>query len=570
MTLGLVRRFALALALAWPALAVHAQVAAPITVTPRSLAPAPEDKRFRPDVPLSAPLAAPAGSEGLAVTPGTVTVEGGFAELAEFDVRFVAALSGRRVTLGEIYGAAAALESAYASAGYVFARVSVPPQDLRDGGPLRVVVVDGFIERVETAALPARVRSLVAARFASLVGRRHLRYGTLERALMLANDLPGLALRSTLARGDSAGGTVLVLEGRQAAVSGSLGFANDYDASLDTYGFSAQLSLNSLLGHGEQIYGFVASGYDLVRLFRSDARVRVLGGGLLLPLAEGRATINPEVTVARTRPIAQPGAPQTLGKLRRLTLRGDLVLQRTRFRRLALTGAIENIDERNDLPDFAATLNRDRYSAVRLGVALRAERPAGGAIVGSLQISQGLGGLGAITRVDAATSGVPFTRQGARPDFTKLQANARLTVPFGGGAQVSLSAAGQSSFGRPLVRAEQFSLEGSDGLSAYVGGLTAADAGVVGRAELALPVGLDPSPRSVIVPYLFAAAGYGRLEAPTAVEPGHFAAANLGAGFRFDAGANGPAIGLEYAHGFSGYAPLQGADRLNLTVGVRF
>jgi POTRA domain, ShlB-type len=43
---------------------------------------------------------------------------------------------------------------AYARAGYVLARVSVPDQKLNDHGVLRIVVVDGFVEKVEVDNAP--------------------------------------------------------------------------------------------------------------------------------------------------------------------------------------------------------------------------------------------------------------------------------------------------------------------------------------------------------------------------------------------------------------------------------
>lgn len=126
--------------------AVHAQDAAPITVTPQTLAPAQGDNGFRVDIPETGAFSAPAGAENLTVTLGDVTVEGSFPEVKPDVDAITARLRSRRVTLAEIYEAASAIEQAHARAGYVLARVSVPPQDLSDGNPLRIVVTDGFVE----------------------------------------------------------------------------------------------------------------------------------------------------------------------------------------------------------------------------------------------------------------------------------------------------------------------------------------------------------------------------------------------------------------------------------------
>ena len=328
------------------------------------------------------------------------------------------------MTLGQIYAAASTIEAAYARAGFVLVRVSVPPQQLHDNGPLQIVVTDGFVEAVDTSGPPARIRAPVRADAIGLEHRPQLNLRDLEQALLTADALPGLHLRSILARGNQPGGTRLLLEGTQALVTGSIGVNNAYDPSLGSYGVNAQIALNSALGLGEQFYGFVASGYDLTRLFRDDAPVRVLGGGLLLPLGSGRLTVNPEATFSRTRPEPYPGAPQTVGRLRRYTLRANYGLARSRQSISAASLTIEQIDEINDAPDFAVTLNHDRYMAARLGASYSRQAANGGAVGMSFQFSQGLGALGSLSLADAIAANTPFTRQGSSNGFTTLHGSA--------------------------------------------------------------------------------------------------------------------------------------------------
>jgi hypothetical protein len=148
----------------------------------------PAPKRFEPLVAIS-----------------NVTVEGGFPELEAETEAVTAKLRGRRVTVAEIFAAANAIEQAYAARGYVLVRVAVPPQQLKNGGPLRLVVVDGFVESVDVKGVPERQRALVQARLASLIGKRHVTLAEIERRLILASDIPGLVLSSTIARGTAPG-----------------------------------------------------------------------------------------------------------------------------------------------------------------------------------------------------------------------------------------------------------------------------------------------------------------------------------------------------------------------------
>ncbi len=548
----------------------RAQTAAPITVVPPNIAPAPATS-VPPEFPTGGALEAPPGSGGLAFVPSTIVVEGGFPELAGQTAAIVGPLEGRRDTLTQIYAAASEIEAAYARAGYVLARVSVPPQDLRDGGPVRFAVLDGFVERIDVSHLPQRIQRPLMARLGHLVSLRHVRLGTIEQALALAGDLPGVTLRSTLSRGEQRGGTVLEIDGRQALLSGAIGAENAFDRSLQTYGITAQMSLNSAFGRGEQIYALAVSGYDLSRFLASDARVRVLGGGAIVPFARGRLTLNPEATYARTMPAPAAGAPRTIGTLRRLSLRSEYVLERRRTGKAALSLAIEQIDERNTLPDFGVDLARDRYAVVRFGAAISRDRPGISSVSATLQLSQGLGNLAAISHGEALATGVPFTRQGSGTAFTHVNASARGDFAVAHSLDLALTATGQASFGQAQFRAEQFSLEGNDGLSAYVGGITSVDEGLVVRAQLNANVRQSVlGSGSAIAPYVFVSAGFGRLTAPTGPERARFSAANAGLGVKIVPGARLPLIALEYAHGFSSYTRLDRVDRINASISLRF
>lgn len=548
-----------------------AQVAAPSTVTPQSLRPEKTDNGFRVDIPEAGGLKAPAGSENLKVRLGTVVLEGGFPEVAAETDAALNQLRGQTVTLARIYEIASQIEAAHARAGFVLARVVIPPQDLQDDGTLRIVVVDGFVEQVDVSGVPVRVRAVVARRVAGLQGRRHLRLSEIERALLIANEVPGLTLRSTLLRGGQPGGTRLALEGRHKLVSGSIGGDNYLASSLGTWSVNAQFSLNSPFGLGEQVYGFVSSGYDVSKLFGSDVRERVLGGGIVLPVGDGRLTFNPEATFTRTQPTPAPGAPATAGDLRRLAFRAGFTLEKTRSRSLQLSGSVEQIEESNKAPLFALTLSRDRYMVARLGIGFDRFDIDRGSYGVAAQISQGLGDIGARTLADTVSSGVGFSRLGSNNNFTKLTAQGHAVLPLAPGWDVAALAKAQTSFGAAVFRAEQFQLEGADGVSAYVGGGTAVDQGGALRVELrhrlisgAGELGLAVSP------YLFAAGGAGSIARPTILEATNLRVGALGVGARAGLDRVGLYFNVEYAYGFSNFLPLDKSDRVNVTATLRF
>lgn len=550
-------------------IAAWGQAGNPITITPRTLAPQQPQRDVHIEIPEGGAVRPPEGSEKLSAEIGEVEVVGGFAELAPLTAAIAARLRNGRHTLAEIYAAASEIEAVHARAGFVLARVSVPPQQLGGGGTLRIVVTDGFIEEVAVAGLPLRVRAPVRRATAKLVRRGHLRMQDIEQALVIAGNVSGLTLRSALARGQEAGGARLILEGSHDPLAVQATTSNAYDPSLGRYSVSAELSLNSLLGQGETIYGFIAGHYDVTRLFSESSPARIVGLGIVLAPGDRRFSLNPEMALSRTRPTPSPGVPQTVGKLRRLSLRASYALRQTRSESTGATLAVEQIEATSDAPDFGVRLSEDRYMAARLGLSWSRVSRSGASLAGSLRISQGLGSLGAISEAQSTASAIPYSRQGSSPDFTNVDVSASAVRPMGP-FSIGIQARTQATFGKPQFRSEQFSMEGDDALSAYVGGVATVDEGAVARVELGPRVPISASKAGPLIrPYVFAAGGTGRIDRPTMLEPDSIRAAAAGAGISLTF--LGPQLraNLEYARGMSDYAPLDRADRVSFSVSLR-
>lgn len=534
--------------------AAHAQATAPSSITPPTLRPPPTGGDSAPALPAPPVLAPPAGSADLTTRVGAVEVPGAFPAVAAETRAIADTLVGRTVTLAEIYAAASAIEAAHVRRGYILARAVVPPQRIEPGGTIVIRVIDGFIEQVDTAALPARLRAPVRARTVALAARRQLTLAEIEQPLTIAATVPGLSLTSTLTRGEAEGGTRLLLSGRYRPVSGGVTIDNSLAPSLGRVAVTAQLSLNSLLGLGEQVYGFAVTGYDVPRAFRADAPVRVLGGGATIGLGDGRFSLNPEATFSRTQPLPQPGVPRIRGTLRRLSLRGGYVLARSRTRALSAGLTIERLREANDAIDFATAISVDDFTAARAQLNWSAAGPRGGGVALLAQLSHGLG---------RRANDAPVSRQGARGHFTRLDVTARILRPLTPRLALALTARAQTPFGAPLFRSEQAQLKGADALSTYIGGITAVDGSASLRGELTR----TPRPGGAIrlAPYAFAAIGHGWISRPTAVEQ-DFTLYNPGVGIRGSLAGGRIGATLEYGHGFSSVARFNGVDRVSAAV----
>lgn len=537
---------------------------------------------FRPEltrgsgvvVPGGSGLAKPAGAEKLNVKLSGVSVQSGLPALAEATAALKERLSGRRVSGAEIFAAARELEAAYAQAGFVLVRVILPPQHLVNGSKLRLIVVDGFIERIETKNLPDTVRARIERLVTQLTGQHGLSLRELERRVLLAGDTPGVLLRSTLAPGTREGGTVLVLEATYQPVSGLITVDNTLSRALGRPTLGVGLDLNSVAGFGELIY-LRASGHPDNTFFNDDARNRTWAAGINLPLWVEGLSFNAEYTDAHTSPELAGGLRSESG-FERLSLRLRYAWLRGRGANLNSELALDLQDEALHLlvGDVPVPLSQDRLRVLRFANDGDVLTPWGATLSGRLTASFGLNGLGARTAADA-TPLLPLSRQGADADFTKLDVALGYIQPLVEHLTLSVTARAQTSFDKPLLRSEQIGIANTSGVSAFDAGSVIGDAGYVVRGELQSPWALPsmlPGIGAVITPYLFGAYGEVRLYQPTALEAGSVRATSYGGGIRLGGAKAGTlaqaTLALEY--GRANRSDGGSSDRVTVVSAFRF
>jgi hemolysin activation/secretion protein len=522
-------RAGFALCIALNSGAVFAQTS-PSQVTPDTVAPV-RKSDTGVTLPETTRTAAPAGAESLMVKPARLEVLGADPAFATQIAQIVDPLAGQTVTVARIYQAAAEIEALYARSGRILTRATVPPQELRDGGVAQIRIIDGFIEAVDTSALPTKVRRAITARTRALIGKTGLTLPQIERRLLLAARVPGVSLQSTLVSGQKIGGAVLVLKADWKPVNALIGADNRLGNAYDTWNIDTQVVLNSAFGAGEQLYalGSTASDFDL---FGGRPIRRILGAGAIVPLGTDGLTLNPEYIHADTNPIPGPGTVQTSGKLDHLALRLSYPLVLTRQQSLTITGSADLLDESQTIPSFATRLSNDKLRYLTLGLDW-ARQYAGTTVSAGASLSQGLSGLGARNPAAARASGVLLSRQGSEPDFTRFGGQVAVRSTVARNLQLGLTARGQASLSGALPASQQFSLDSTDGLSGFALGSVNADSGITGRAELSYVI---ERPGMALAPYLFGAAGAGNLSQPTVLERKNINGWSIGGGLRSELG----------------------------------
>lgn len=351
--------------------------------------------------------------------------------------------TGREISGSDIQDLASSLTAMYRNAGYILSLVVVPPQSLEDG-TLTLHVVEGYIDRVSVQAeegVSAHVRARLAEVGEKIRASRPVEAGVLERYLLIANDFPGVGLRSVLAPSQAPGAADLTLV---ASIKKVEGFA-----SLDNYGsrylgpnqISAGVIGNQLLGVNDQ-WRFIGVGSGNSRMaFGQLSYSQVLN-------AEG-LKLSAAVSSARTQPGDVLRLFDVRGNADTVSLGVSYPLLRTRNQSLSARAVYDHSDVHTDV--LGTRVIEDRIRALRLGLSWRVLDRFDGQNALDVDFSQGLGGTQA--------SDLLKSRAGAKGIFNKLTFDYERSQPLGANVGLTMGVGGQWA-DTPLLSSEQYALGG--------------------------------------------------------------------------------------------------------------
>lgn len=566
-----------------------AQQANPAQLAPR-LRPAPTPGIGIGPAPVEL-IQTPPNAEKQFVTVRRVDVNGAFPELEEQSAALIAQIQGQRVSVAKIYEFAKALDAAY-TARYPLARIKVPPQNF-ESGVVHIVVIDGFIERVEVDEVPERAKALVVARLEPLIGRRHLTREEIQRRILLLGDIAGIVGTTSGKFGSTPDGNVLVIKATEKLFTAATIIDNRLSKFLGTWEFTDSAAVNNAFGFGEQLYATVASSADFDRFFDGTSKFQAYGGGATVPIGYDGLKAEVGYIAVRQRPTPLDGTfpfdqliagQRTSSRFERAYANLVYPLILTTEQTLRVQGTFDYIEERlrqGPAPvgfafpvGWVYDLYRDRYSAFRFATEWSFQFPWawGGKAVSTAIYSHGLGGR---TAWDAPLVGSSLSRNGSGPVFDRLYVDSRIVQPLPDEFQALLVARAQTSFGASLMLAEQFSLDGPSALSGFASGTLNVDRGITLRSELSRAFAFDFGfGQSNVSPYIFGAWGRGVREWPFLGEVKWVEAESFGAGLRAGAAITGlpfeQALNLEFAKSVSNLPFRRSGYRTNLTFVVKF
>lgn len=428
--------------------------------------PKPQPEILLPDV---APAPAVEPDEASTIVLRSVMIEGATALGPEALAASYQAYIDRPVSLADIGAILDAMTAAYRDAGFILSRAIAPPQDLADG-LLRIRIVEGYLDKVSFQGVrPGRWGLETYAE--RLRSERPLTLASLERVILLIEDLPGLTVASGLRPiDDEAGLYELILTLEEDRFDGSLYVDNRGTPAVGRLQGYSSLGANSTFSLAERIQlGFFTVPNQPQELLYGDLLYvqPLFSDGLTASFRVSRSRVDAGDALADLDTNSTSSGYE-------FKLRYPVI--RTRAFNLYLGGTFDFRDLRQE--QLGTTVLDDRLRVLRGNLDLAFSDDLEGANFLSLEVSQGL------SVIDASPSGrATRSRVDGQPDFTKvtLEAVRQQDLPSNFGLQLALS--GQGSFD-PLLSSEEFALGGSRYGRAYDFSEITGERGIVGSLEL--------------------------------------------------------------------------------------
>lgn len=435
-------------------------------------------------------------------------------------------LIGKKVSVSQVFGIANAITSLYGKHGYSLSRAIVPAQQIDGTGTVRIRVVQGFVDHVRIAG-KAPPNKLIEAHARKIEADRPIRNSTLERYLLLSNDLPGVTVHSVLKKSPKTfGATTVILDAEPTKpFSGTFSLDNRGSNAVGPLELDLGLSYANLIGKNSKTsLRLVNASLDRELYYLTLKHKMVLNSeGLTLSFGV-RASKSHPGTLTYTKIDLVTSATTTFAELRYPVIR-------TRNLNLQAYGALDIQNEQTYA--LGAPLSRDRLRVLRFGLDFDQSDRYGGLEAISAQVSKGLSGLGATGNGDPLN--LPTN---GRVDFTKLTLDVSRTQQLGAfdpklsAWALNIKAMAQLT-GDPLLTSEQCSLGGSQYGRAFDASTISGDRCVAASFEARYDV---PHPAQLNSLEFFSYYDVGKvsdvhpLSAPTSA---NIASAGLGARFAF-------------------------------------
>jgi len=406
---------------------------------------------------------------------------------------------GKDITLADILAIADQIEAAYRARGYLLVRAYVPPQRVANG-LFTINVVEGYLANVTVQGGDDDVRSQIHGYLRPATAARPLTSETIERGLLLTNDIPGITAAGVLKPSpDTPGASDLVVDVVQPWATGGLAVDNRGSRFSGIWTIAGDVEFNSIFGADQLAATVTASPASTLGQVAGSLRYRrpLWDDGLIGSLIASVTHGEPGSTLTAFNVLTDSWA---VGP--RLTY----PVIRTRDETLLLDGGFTVQDARVYV--LGSSISHDKWRVLDIGGTYQRNNIAflnSGSWSVTFDVAQGLPFLDASPNRDPADPARPnpaISRLGGKMDFTKVTAFSRLSVPLGGSFGVVFSGQGQFSFAK-LITGEQVAFGGTQIGRGYDPGAITGDDGLGGSLELRYDYRVGKEWLQAVEPYVY-------------------------------------------------------------------
>jgi len=397
------------------------------------------------------------------------------------------ALLGQDVTVSKILDVADAIEDEYRREGYILTHAFVPPQRVTNG-VFTITVVEGYVASISVEGGDPGTQALIRSYLQPVLGARPLSLAVMERALLLANDLPGVTASGVVRPSpDVTGASEVAVSVAETPLSGGLALDNRGSQFQGIWTLGGDVAVNGLIVAGDQLASSYSSSPNALEKTSSQVRYRrpVGSDGMVASFTVTTTHGEPGSSLQQFNLVTDSYAvgprlsyPLIRSRAESLTLDGGLTVQSARVRALG------------------APFSKDEWRVLDIGASY-ARAALGGSWTASIDAAQGLD-------VFAATpNGSPnLSHPGAATEFTKITGTFHHTRTLFGPLSLALSGQGQYGFA-PLVAGEQITFGGTQIGRGYDPGAVTGDEGAGGSIELRWDEHLPALALDTVEPYVY-------------------------------------------------------------------
>jgi len=429
---------------------------------------------------------------------------------------------GKEVSLANIFDVADGIEKEYRDAGYLLVRAYVPPQHVSDG-IFTIQVVEGFVEATSVQGADPETQRIVKGYLSPVLNEHPLRLTTIERALLMSNDVPGIAATGVLRPAANVpGASDLVVTITQPQISGSLSANNRGSHFSGIWTVTGAAQYNGIFGGDELDASLTMAPHSLQQQLSGQMRYRTAIGddGLVGSLMGA---------VSHGAPSGSIGAAEIRTDSWAVGPRLNYPFIRTREESLSIDGGFTVQSAKVKI--LGAAVSHDDWRVLDVGLTYANNTLLSGAFSSTVDVAQGLPIFG------ASSNHSPDLSLFGRSVFTKVTGLARYTNTSLLPEQFSFSITGTGQYAAdPLITGEQILFGGTQIGRGYDPGAITGDSGIGGDFELRYDTRYSNWDIRGIEPYAFfdAAKVWNRNRPPSAGIPlGDFSVASTGIGVRF-------------------------------------